>query len=257
MIPKIDPINAAIELRKSIGWIHPSDFSLDIVAGSLGIEIKEIPINGSKGRIIMNGKNGIITIDEKIEYMASKNFVVAHEIGHFLLHKDLIVCSDTLNTLSEWYKKGPQETEANNFASELLMPHNQFCQKVEGEKLNLDLINSISAYFNVSKLSAFIKYVTYGAYPLMVIFMEDGYVKWKKCSLDFPFKFLPVNSRIPVYTVAGDYFYHKSSESEPEKVDAIEWFPEDYQIKYKKDWKLWEQCYKVSENDLVSCLWTD
>jgi len=46
-------------------------------------------------------------------------------------------------------------------------------------------------------------------------------------------------------------------ESEPEEIEAIEWFPDDYQLKYNKDWTLWEQCYRVSNDGLVSCLWTD
>lgn len=257
MIPKASPASAAIELRESIGWIHPSDFTLDIVAESLGISIKELPIKGSEGRIILNGDHGIISINSNIDYQPSKNFIIAHEIGHFILHKDLIVCSDTHKTLSEWHKKGPQEIEANEFASELLMPSNQYSLKVKGEKMSLKLIEDVSSYFNVSKLSAFLKYVSNGDYPVMVIFMENGFVKWKNFSSDFPFRYLPHNSAIPAYTVAGDYFYHNSFETEQEKVDAIEWFPEDFNIKFKKDWKLWEQCYRVSGNGLVSCLWTN
>ena len=257
MVQNKRPIIAAIELRKSIGWIAPSDFTLDTVADFLGINIKEVPIKGSEGRIIINGEYGIISINSAIDYQPSKNFIIAHEIGHFLLHKDLMICLDTKKTLSEWHKKGPQEEEANLFASELLMPSNQYRLKVNGKKMSLALINDVSSYFNVSKLSTFLKYVSHGDYPVMVIFMENGLVKWKDYSSDFPFKYLPHNSKIPAYTVAGDYFYHNSFESEPEKIDAIEWFPEDFQIKFNKDYTLWEQCYKVSENGLVSCLWTD
>lgn len=257
MIQNRNPATTAIELRRCICWINPSDFTLDIVADFLGISIKEVPIKGSEGRIIINGEYGIISINSDIDYQPSKNFIIAHEIGHFLSHKGLMICSDTKKTLSEWHKKGPQEEEANLFASELLMPSSQYRLKVNGKKMSLALINDVSSYFNVSKLSAFLKYVSLGDYPAMVIFMENGLVKWKDYSSDFPFKYLPYDSAIPAYTVAGDYFYHNSFESEPEKVDAIEWFPEDFQIKFKKDWKLWELCYKVSESGLVSCLWTD
>ena len=118
-------------------------------------------------------------------------------------------------------------------------------------------MREVSTYFNVSMLASFLKYVPLGSYPVMIIFMEKGLVKWKKFSEDFPFKFLPLKSEVPAYTVAGDYFYHNNMETEPEEIDAIEWFPEDYKIKYDKDRKLWEQCYKVSENGIVSCLWTN
>lgn len=256
MIQNRNPAIAAIELRNSLGWINPCDFSLDIVAGSLGISIKEAKLRGAEGRIVMNGGNGIISINPEINNQQKINFIIAHEIGHFILHQDLLICSDTQKTLSEWHKKGPQETEANEFASELLMPSGIFVQKVHGQKLSLDLLEKVSSFFNVSKLAAFLKYVILGDYPVMVIYIERGVINWKRCSKDFPFHYLPIKSKVPVHTVAGDYFYHNSFESTPEKVDAIEWFPEDFEINHKKDWKLWEQCYRVSDEGIVSCLWT-
>lgn len=256
MIQYDSPAIAAIELRVSIGWINPSDFTLSLVAESLGITIKEVPIKGSEGRIIINGDYGIISINSNIVNQPRKNFIIAHEIGHFILHKNLIICSDTHKTLSDWYQKGPQESQANEFASELLMPSDLYHSKVKGKKMNLALMEDVSSCFNVSMLASFLKYISLGDFPVMVIYLEDGLVKWKRCSRDFPFQFLRINSQVPAYTVAGDSFYHNNVESEPEKIDAIEWFPEDFQIRFKKDWKLWEQCYKVSENGLVSCLWT-
>lgn len=256
MIQFDNPVIAASELRVSIGWINPSDFTLDIVAESLGISIKDAPIKGSEGRIIRNVNHGIISINSDIKNLPKRNFIIAHEIGHFILHKDLLVFSDTHKTLSDWHQKGPQESEANEFASELLMPSDIYHSKVHGKKMNLTLMQDVSSYFNVSMLASFLKYITLGSFPVMVIYIENGLVKWKRFSNDFPFQFLRINSQVPAYTVAGDCFYHNNMESEPEKIDAIEWFPEDFQIKHKKDWKLWEQCYKVSENGLVSCLWT-
>lgn len=256
MIQSKIPVKAANELRNSLGWVNPSDFTLDIVASSLGISIKETKIKGAEGRILMKGDTGIISINSDIDNQQRKNFIIAHEIGHFILHQDLLICFDTQKTLSEWHKKGPQETEANAFASELLMPSSHYIQKVKGRRLNIALIDEISSYFNVSMLATFLKYVTHGDFPLMVIYIENGIVKWKKCSTDFPFQYLQINSKVPVYTVAGDYFYQDSFESQPEKIDAIEWFPEDFEIEYKRDWKLWEQCYKVSGTGIVSCLWS-
>lgn len=52
-----------------------------------------------------------------------KRFTIAHEIGHFLLHKDYLgegVLDDTFYR-SE-HLSGAQETEANKFAADILMP---------------------------------------------------------------------------------------------------------------------------------------
>lgn len=100
-------------------------------------------------------------------------------------------------------------------------------------------------------LAAFIRYVNLGRHPIMIVFIENGIINWKQCSTDFPFQYLPYNSKVPACTVAGDYFNNGRLETRPEKVDAIEWFSEDFNIKKKGDWKLWEQCYQISETGLI------
>jgi Zn-dependent peptidase ImmA (M78 family) len=252
-----NPIGAAKELHYLIGWTCPADFTIEEIANALGVIVKEVPIKGSEGRILIKGETGIVSVSNAITHYGKKNFVIGHEIGHFILHKNLTsLFSDTHKTLLEWHKKGVHEQQANEFASELLMPEVLFKSKIAGKKLNIGLIEEVSLYFKVSLTATFLKYITLGDYPLMVIFVDDGIIKWKKCSADFPFKFIPYNSSVPAWTVAGDYFNRNVLEAKPVKVNAIEWFPEDFQIKYKQDWKLWEQCYQVSNRGLISCLWT-
>lgn len=251
------PKDTAVGLQNSLGWLSPDDFTLDEIANSLNITIKEKKLNGSEGRILIKGDSGIITIDSSIVSEGKRNFVLAHEIGHFLMHKDaLALFSDTDKTLNEWFSKGNHENEANYFASELLMPQRLFTQKIENKKLSLSLIEDLSSYFHTSVLATFLRYLDYGSYPLMIIFIDNGLVEWKKESRDFPFTWLPKGTKVPVYTVAGDLFYHKVCDEDPQMVDAIEWFAGDFEIRKKKSWKLWEQCYRVSQTGIISCLWT-
>lgn len=247
----------AREILGSVGWTKPGDLTIEEIVWSAGAFIKELPIGGSEGRILVNDQSAIITIDSGIDYEPKKRFVLAHELAHFHMHKHLgIFFSDTDKTLSEWRSKGNHEKEANDFAAELLMPSNLFIEKVKGNRLSLSLIEDTANFFGTSLTSTFLKYRNLGDFPVMIIFSEDNVVKWKQHSHDFPFQWLPINSEVPAYTVAGDYFSGNGLEDEPVKVDAIEWFPEDREIEKKKHWKLWEQCFQVATNGVVSCLWT-
>jgi len=251
------PIIAAHRLLVDTGWTQPGDVSLEDMIFSLGGIVKFRPLTGSEGRILIDGNNAIITINSNIDYEPRKNWVIAHEIGHFCLHKNIVpLFSDTDKTLSDWFKKGPQEQQANDFASELLMPSPLFKQKVSGKKLEISLIRDIAHYFNVSLTATFLKYRFLGDFPVMIIFIENGLVKWKQYTEGFPFEFITHDSKVPPYTVAGDLFYNGTLEEQPEKINAIEWFPEDFRIAKKATWQLWEQCFKVSVNGIVSCLWT-
>lgn len=252
----INPAQAARDLLSDIGWQKPGDLSLEDIAASLGAVVQRAPLDGSEGRILMMGNSAIIKINAAIEHEGKRNFVTAHEIGHYTLHKELKLCVDNNKTLSEWYTKGRHEQEANEFAEELLMPKKIFTEKIKGKKLNIALVSELSAYFSVSLTAAFIRYSRLGQFPMMLIFIEDGIVKWKMASGDFPFPYLKYGSRVPAWTVAGDFFNGKQLEQSPVKVDAIEWFPDDYKLRDRTDWKLWEQCFQVSNNGLMVCLWS-
>lgn len=254
----MNSIQHAQNLLSEIGWESPSDFTLLEIANYLNINIKEVPIAGSQGRILINGSSAIITINSALTHERKKNFVIAHEIGHFLMHKNLIsIFSDTEKTLSEWHTKGPHENEANSFATELLMPFDAFKSFINKKKLSLNLIENVSEYFNTSLLATFLRYVDIGEFPAMIVYMENNKIIWKKHSYDFPLTFLTIGSEVPEYTVAGDFFTLGNREEKPEKIEAIEWFPNDYKIKYYKNLILWEQCYRVSQKGLISCIWTE
>jgi hypothetical protein len=57
----MNPIQHAQNLLSEIGWESPSDFTLSEIANYLNINIKEVPISGSQGRILINGSSEIIT----------------------------------------------------------------------------------------------------------------------------------------------------------------------------------------------------
>jgi Zn-dependent peptidase ImmA (M78 family) len=257
LVTKNNPQHSAWQVLDQLGWSQPGDLTLYELASALGANVRFTTLKGSEGRILISGESAIITVSDNITNIGKQNFVLAHEIGHFVMHRDVQpLYSDTNQTLSEWLKNGPQEWEANAFAAELLMPSALFFQKVHKRKLSLALIQEIAEYFQVSITAAFLKYKDIGDYPLMVIFIEDGIVKWKQSSKDFPLQYLPLKSKVPAWTVAGEFFNGKGLEEKPELIDAIEWFPEDHRICYNKNLKLYEQCFQVSENGLISCLWT-
>jgi Zn-dependent peptidase ImmA (M78 family) len=246
----------ANKLLDSLGWIKPGDLTLTEIAYASNADVKEADLGGSQGRILMNNGNSIITIDSKVKLESKRNFILAHEIGHLILHKNITpLFSDTNKTLNDWYAKGKQEIEANQFASELLMPSNLFKIKVAGKTLNLDLIRETADFFKTSQTATLLKYKDLGDFSVSIIYLENGIVKWKSESTGFPFKFLPYGSKVPDGSVAGDFFNGLGLEEEPVLIEAIEWFPEDYEIEEYMDTEIYEHNFRIGTNGLLCCLW--
>jgi len=247
----------AKELLDSLGWTEPKDMTMEEIAWSCGLMVTRKEIDGSEGRILMNKDSAIISINSAVTYQPKINYILAHEIGHARLHRNVFsIFTDTDKTLSEWYANGIQETEANAFASELLMPSHLFKKMVKARKLDLSVIERAANYFGASKTATFLRYKDLGDFPVMVVLIENGIIRWKSHSVDFPFIWLPKNEPVPAWTVAGDYFNRGIMEPKPEKVKAIEWFPDDFNIRGNESQQLWEQCFPVNRNSIISCLWT-
>lgn len=248
---------AANLLLNSLGWSKPGDLSLNEIAFASNAYVKECDLEGSEGRILMNGDNAIISIDSKVGFESKKKFILAHEIGHLTLHKGLSkLFSDTDKTLNEWYANGKHEIEANQFASELLMPSDLFKFRVKGNGMSLDLIRDTADYFGTSQTATLLKYKDLGDFPISIIYMKNGIVEWKKESSDFPLRFLPKGSKVSEGSAAGDFFNGQGLESAPVLVDALDWFPEDFDIENHLKTEFYEHNFRIGKDGLLCCLWT-
>ena len=123
----------AIDLLDDIGVDEVSEIGLEnIIAGLDATLIEESLNNNCDGKIIFGEKKTIIKINKDIEFTTRKKFALAHEIGHLVLHKNLELPDDNFTTLNvvsgseKFLKNGQQELEANEFASEILMPSKIF-----------------------------------------------------------------------------------------------------------------------------------
>lgn len=237
---------------------------------SRGAYYEEIDLKGKDGRIVTFEGRSIISISSGITDRGKKRFTAAHELGHFEMHKDLAVNADTHYELCNWYQAGHHEKEANEFASELLMPSNLFSQQCKNQKFRPELIDQLSATFLVSKTAAILKFVKSGNHPVCVVCTKDNKVKWWKMSKDMEtaeHEFIPnwlrykvkVTSNLPppVDSVVGQLFKTNSRYQIQERFQEIEkstWFltkPED-------DPKMFEFCHFVpSYNFALSIVWED
>lgn len=149
----------ARELLSSLGIDDPAQTSVeDLIIYHDGI-VREIPLNNCDGRMVMKNGRSIVSLNSEIEFPQKKRFVLAHELGHIILHGDKeATFSDDYSTL-EAYKHGVQEKEANDFATELLMPTDLFQKACFKQKFGAELIRNLSDRFNTSLTSTVYRYV--------------------------------------------------------------------------------------------------
>ena len=92
-----------------------------------------------------DGRVTILVNEKDIETRA--RFTIAHELGHYYLHMD--DCDAGKLITSFRMDQSPTETQANQFAAELLMPEELL--KEEYRKMIIPVSDSLAKIFNVSK----------------------------------------------------------------------------------------------------------
>ena len=164
-----------------------TDFGLDDVVGqdlaklvyARGLVYRELPMSGSEGRIVFGDHGGaVITVNSGTRSKARKRFSIAHELGHYELGHGVTHFEDELSL--NYYRRGYQESGANEFASELLMPTDYFLRAIAGRRFTPTLVNEVAGMFGTSLSSVLIKFVDYADVALQVEFRKDGVTEWKR-----------------------------------------------------------------------------
>jgi len=137
---------------------HTKSAPVDVkkIAKSFGLEVYEGRLPpGVSGMLVRDEayktKSGFVCFVDKNEPVTRQRFTAAHEIGHFLLHRNQIGSyhEDNILLRSEGFSSY-QETEANRFAANLLMPWDLVVKYMdEGERT----VDKLSKRFNVSRIA--------------------------------------------------------------------------------------------------------
>ena len=122
-----------------------------------------------------------IFYNDTIESSGRKNFTLAHEFGHYLLHLAIrpegLECSS--RSMLDWDSEhGQIEAEANTFASFFLMPLDDFRAQIKGEKPSMDLMCHLADRYEVSLSAAILKWLDICEKRAMIVFGRDGYIDW-------------------------------------------------------------------------------
>jgi Zn-dependent peptidase ImmA (M78 family) len=193
------------------GIDDPTEFPIELIVFGMGATLRENPLSNADGRIVFGDRKTIITVNSKIEYEGKRRFTIAHELGHYEMHRKLIPIHDDTDATLEYFKNGHQETEANEFASELLMPESIFIKECQGKKFSPDLLRQLSNRFKTSLTSIAYRYFQLGSHPICLFYSYDNKVKYWKRPENYP-HFINDRTKLnpPEDSVAYEFFDKKT-----------------------------------------------
>lgn len=176
----VDVKQVALELSKQ--WF-PSEPIVDVKADSFGEKFNGLLTPSSP----TYPRKWMILYNYSIKSEGRQNFTIAHELGHYLLHRHLsppngFKCSG--RNMSEWEKNqiNTIEPEANEFASYLLMPLDDLRHQIGKNTISPSLIEHLADRYMVSRLAILLKWVSMTEERAQLVVSEEGCFKWAKSS---------------------------------------------------------------------------
>lgn len=252
------PTSVAIATAKEIlsHWsiIEPSEIDLEDIASELNLLVVEQRISGAVAKLVCNPQVGIISVRGDIRETGRKRFAIAHEIGHFLLHKEkapIALCTD--KDFQDWYSHSADESEANAFAAELLMPAEMFRQRSSSKQPSLKEITELAGEFQTSLSATAIRYVEIGKHPCAIVASKDGEIFWMSVNKGFPYRILPRGTKLHEYSCANDFFKTGNVPTVAESVSGAAWLEN---LEVAKNCFVYEEVIPLtSYNMVLSLIW--
>jgi hypothetical protein len=192
------PLSAFQAATRIITWLDTIDcrklpIDLDLVRQMLpdtpfgsGTVIKEpadLTWNSSEGALVRNPDNEAewgIFVNPKAR-QERRRFTIAHELGHFVLHRSrqtVFTCGkENIYTGIATLKQ--IEREADDFASNLLMPGDVIHQRIDGKRIDFHLLSGLAKEFGVSFEAMCIRFVKYTDQRAVLVYWDHGFLKYQ------------------------------------------------------------------------------
>lgn len=149
------------------------------------VEVKGGPLKSFEGALypVHGGKGWAIIYNSDVS-PGRRRFTIAHELGHYLMHRALfpdgLECSEEAVT----FRDGDElEMEADEFAAYLLMPFDDFRAHIAADVApGLDDLSAMAERYGVSLISCILRWLEYTQRRSMIVISREEFVLWAKPS---------------------------------------------------------------------------
>lgn len=141
---------------------------------------------GFDGALVHPVEGWGIIYNNSIDSQGRINFTLAHEFGHYLLHRkdypEGLECKpeDMIRSDSEYNRI---EREANIFATNILMPLDDFRKQIHAkEKPTIDKICGCAERYQTSLIATTLRWLEYTERRSLLVVSREDYILWSRSS---------------------------------------------------------------------------
>jgi len=145
------------------------------------VEVMAAPLKSFEGALFGNDERSLwmLLYNDQMPSKGRIRFTQAHELGHYVLHRSQrsrFECAK--DDMFKWADGQAIEGEANQFAANLLMPLDDFRQRVDGQSVSLDMLGESAERYGVSLTAATLRWIGHTDESALAIASRDGFMLW-------------------------------------------------------------------------------
>lgn len=210
------------------------EYSRQCFAASPIDKVQGEDLDGFDGMLAANKSRSkwLILYNSATASEGRKRFTIAHEFGHYLLHRhqqDRFECGgDDIETGD--YNGRDIEAESDSFASTLLMPLDDFRRQVDGQPISFDLLGHCADRYGVSLTAAALRWTEIASKRAVLVASRDDHMLWAKsneAALRSGAYFATRKNTIELPRQALAHSYNGWDAGDQQTGRAQDWFPRE------------------------------
>ena len=189
-------------------------------------------IGALEGMLLKREKGWYLLYNDKVQSSGRITFTIAHELGHYLLHRkvrEIFECGDKDIATGDRGERDI-EAEADLFASTLLMPLDDFRKQIHGQPVSFDLLGRCAGRYGVSLTAAALRWTEIADKRAILVASRDDHMLWAK-SNRAAFKsgayFATRKHTIELPQTALAHSHNRSAAGDVQAARAQTWFPRE------------------------------
>lgn len=246
----MNAVRPAERILISLGIERPDQIDLEAIAWEKGAFVKYRPLDRCEARIVGAKSRAIISVNSR-SIPTRQRFSLAHEIGHWHHHRGRILICSGADIGNPSHSALNPENQADQFASDLLLPDFMFRPAVvKLKRVVLSAVREIAEEFNVSATAALIKFVESDRFPILAVCHNKRGRRWFRRAPMLPGWWFPRDD-LDAESIAFEMLFGGAAEiSYARKIGADAWF----EFRGVSRYEIQEQSFLLPNDEVLTLL---
>ena len=244
------PGETAESVIDDLGITQIEDLDVEAIAFDAGIQVVYEVMTGCEATLVGVGDRAIATINPS-KYLGRARFSIAHEVGHWKLHRGRSFRCRVDQVEDNFASAGELEKEADTFASNLLMPRKMFNDAIHplGHP-NFKQLGDVAEAFQTSLTATALRLVGVDTLPVIIACYTKKGLRWHSVAKHVPRRWY-LKQHVDEDSFAYDLLFSGKECRSLGKQSADTWFTNNDADRFE----VLEQCVPILGDEVLVLLY--